>query len=110
MQGSGEMNWNDAEVLLSIKELQELLAWRGRDSRLVRAALAWSRWKKHVLNGLKFRLCRRGAPAEGEPLRILFWLPGGMGDAACAKRLVTAYRSFLLFCQAIHFNFYLPAL
>ena len=89
------MNGDAPDLALHLKEWQELLDWRGRDSRLVRAAFAWSRFKKHFLNELKFRWRRHGAPAEGDPLRVLFWLPGGLGDACCAKRLVTAYRALL---------------
>ena len=99
------MNWNDPQVRLSLKELQEMLAWRGRDSRLVRTAFAWSQWKKSFLQTLKYRLGRfPAAPKEG-PLRILFWLPGGLGDAACAKRVVSAYRARLP--QAV-FDVYVP--
>ena len=47
------MNWNAPEVQLSLQELRETLDWRGRDSRLVRGAFAWSRWKKKFLNTLK---------------------------------------------------------
>ncbi len=89
------MNWNEAETELSLKEWQQILDWRGRDSRLVRISFAWSRWKKHFWNRFKWRMRRQGAPAAGAPIRILFWLPGGMGDACCAKRLVAAYRSLL---------------
>ena len=97
------MNWNDPHVKLSLKEWQELLDWRGRDSRLVRAAFAWSRRKKAFLAQLKN--WRRRLPRPQDPLRVLFWLPGGLGDAACAKRLVMAYRTYLP--QAV-FDVYAP--
>ena len=41
------MNGDAPDLALHLKEWQELLDWRGRDSRLVRAAFAWSRFKKH---------------------------------------------------------------
>ena len=34
------MNWNEAETELSLKEWQQILDWRGRDSRLVRISFA----------------------------------------------------------------------
>lgn len=89
------MNWNAPEVQLSLQELRETLDWRGRDSRLVRAAFAWSRNKKKFLRHLKSRLHGKSVAREENRLHVLFWLPGGLGDAACAKRLVTAYRSYL---------------
>lgn len=88
------MNWNDPHIRLSLKELQETLDWRGRDSRIVRAAFAWSRCKKRWMRRVKQFFAR---PPEGDASapRVLFWLAGGMGDAAGARRLVTAYRAFL---------------
>lgn len=88
------MNWNDPRLRLSLKELQETLDWRGRDSRVVRAAFAWSRCKKRWMRRVKQVFAR---PPEGDASapRVLFWLAGGMGDAAGARRLVTAYRALL---------------
>ena len=88
------MNWNDPHIRLSLKELQETLDWRGRDSRVVRAAFAWSRFKKRWMRRVKQFFAR---PPEGDASapRVLFWLAGGMGDAAGARRLVTAYRALL---------------
>lgn len=89
------MNWNSPEVQLSLQELQQTLDWRGRDSRLVRGAFAWSRCKKRLSYWFKNRFLYKRAPREENRLRVLFWLPGGLGDAACAKRLVSAYRTYL---------------
>ncbi len=100
------MNWNDPAVKLSLKELQELLDWRGRDSRIVRAAFAWSRLKKRATAWLKKCLEKKQISfVADDTLRVLFWLPGGMGDAACSKRLVSAYRARLPKAQ---FEIYAP--
>lgn len=90
------MNWNEPHIRLSLKELQETLDWRGRDSRVVRAAFVWSRFKKRWAGRVKqffARVPRETADASAP--RVLFWLAGGLGDAACARRLVTAYRALL---------------
>lgn len=89
------MNWNAPDIQLSLLELQQTLDWRGRDSRLVRGAFEWSQSKKHFLERFKNHFLRKPAPREKDRLRIFFWLPGGLGDAACAKRLVSAYRTYL---------------
>ena len=87
------MNWNDPQTQLSLKDLQETLNVRGRDSRVVRGAFWWSTFKKQLLAKLSRRL-RRVEP-KGAQVRVFFWLSGGLGDAACAKRLVSAYRQLL---------------
>ena len=91
------MNWNDPRVQLSLKDLREMLDARGRDSRLVRAAFRWSRTKKKFLERTKqwFYGLKSHEDKKGAPIRVLFWLVGGLGDAACAKRLVAAYREML---------------
>lgn len=87
------MNWESPAVLQSLQDLRETLALQGRDSRVVRAALAYSRGKKRILS--KWGQAVRGLVAKQKKnpqrLRVFFWLPGGMGDAACARRLVEAY-------------------
>lgn len=87
------MNWNDPQTQLSLKDLQETLNVRGRDSRVVRGAFWWSTFKKQLLAKLSRRL-RRVEP-KGAQVRVCFWLSGGLGDVACAKRLVSAYRQLL---------------
>ena len=89
------MNWNAPDIQLSLLELQQTLDWRGRDSRIVRGAFEWSHSKKQLLARFKNHFLRKPAPREKDRLHVLFWLPGGMGDVACAKRLVSAYRSYL---------------
>ena len=88
------MNWNDPQIQLRLRELRELWTWRGRDSRLVRAAWGWVRLKKQILNCWKLHLWRAQPPQTGR-LRVLFWLNGGMGDAVCMRRVVAAYRALL---------------
>lgn len=95
MQGSRQVNWNEPHIRLGLKELQETLDWRGRDSRVVRAAFAWSRFKKKWVSRVKQFFARRPQSADASAPLVLFWLAGGMGDAAGARRLVTAYRALL---------------
>ena len=101
------MNWQDPDVQQRIAEWQQLLLvdWRVRESRLVGVAFAWRSCKKKILKRLSWLLRRKKTPVEAEALRVLFWLPGGLGDAACAKRLVTAYRFFL---PQARFDIYAP--
>ncbi len=91
------MNWNSPAVLKSLQDLRETLSLQGRDSRIVRAAFAYSRRKKRVLSALRQTFLGFGGKRSKNPnrLRVLFFLPGGMGDAACARRLVEAYRALL---------------
>lgn len=41
------MNWNDPQTQLSLKDLQETLNVRGRDSRVVRGAFGGARLKNN---------------------------------------------------------------
>lgn len=91
------MNWNSPAVNQSLLDLREALALPGRDSRVVRWAYVYSRYKKQVLSGLRQFCCGLGGKCakKSRCLRIFFYLPGGMGDAACARRLVETYKTFL---------------
>lgn len=83
------MNFEEPHIKISLLDLKQALNLRGRDSRLVRWAMKWSRAKKNFL----FKLRHGGRTVSpGEKLRVLFWLAGGLGDGACARRLVLAYR------------------
>ena len=83
-----------------------MLSLRGRDSRVVRAAFSYVRWKKNILElwrqGWRRLTCRT---VKTENLSVFFWLPGGLGDAACARRLVSAYRALL---PGARFEIYCP--
>lgn len=83
------MNFDEPHIKISLLDLKQALGLRGRDSRLVRWAMKWSQAKKNFLSKL-----RHGGRtvSPGEKLRVLFWLAGGLGDGACARRLVLAYR------------------
>lgn len=83
------MNFEEPHIKISLLDLKQALNLRGRDSRLVRWTMKWSRAKKNFLSKL-----RHGGRtvSPGEKLRVLFWLAGGLGDGACARRLVLAYR------------------
>lgn len=83
------MNFDEPHIKISLLDLKQSLALRGRDSRLVRWAMKWSQAKKNWLD--KFRHGGR-TRRTGKNLRVLFWLAGGFGDAAGARRLVLAYR------------------
>lgn len=83
------MNFDEPHIKISLLDLKQALNLRGRDSRLVRWAMKWSRAKKNFLSKLHYG-GRTVSP--GEKLRVLFWLAGGLGDGACARRLVLAYR------------------
>lgn len=98
------MNWNDPQLLLSLQDLKENLNVRGRDSRVVRAAFAWSEGKKSFVSKLK-QLFYKSYPKDPNRLKVLFLLNGGLGDAVCSKRVVSAYRRLLP--QAI-FEVYSP--
>ncbi|WP_428061237.1 glycosyltransferase family 9 protein [Candidatus Avelusimicrobium stercoris] len=83
------MNFDEPHIKISLLDLKQALGLRGRDSRLVRWAMKWSRAKKNFLSKLR----HGGRTVQpGEKLRVLFWLAGGLGDGACARRLVLAYR------------------
>lgn len=91
------MNWENPSVLQSLQDLRETLGLAGRDSRIVRWACAYSRCKKRILSGI--RQFARGVSGKRSKdvrrLRVFFYLAGGMGDAACARRLVESYKTFL---------------
>ena len=91
------MNWDSPAVKRALTDLQETLFLQGRDSRIVRGAFAYSRLKKRWLaaavQGWR-RLTQKHTKPENR-LKIFFWLPGGLGDAACARRLVDNYRALL---------------
>lgn len=91
------MNWNSPAMKQSLQDLRETLALQGRDSRVVRGAYAYSRYKKRALSGFRQFLYGLGGkrPKNSRRLRVLFYLAGGMGDASCARRLVEAYKTFL---------------
>lgn len=100
------LDFTHPQVQQVFKEAQELMAVRGRDSRIVRAALAYSLWKKRLLARLTQQVRGlSGWQAKRGPLRIFYWLPGGLGDAACARRLVLAYRALL---PQAEFDVYCP--
>lgn len=101
------MNWNSPSVCQSLRDLRETLGLQGRDSRVVRWAYVYSRCKKRVLSGFRQFLCGLGGKRAKNPhrLRVFFYLPGGMGDAACARRLVGAYRALL---PGAEFEIYSP--
>lgn len=83
------MNFDEPHIKISLLDLKQTLGLRGRDSRLVRWAMKWSQEKKNFLSKLR----HGGRTVQpGEKLRVLFWLAGGLGDGACARRLVLAYR------------------
>ena len=83
------MNFDEPHIKISLLDLKQALGLRGRDSRLVRWAMKWSRAKKNFLSKLR----HGGRTVQpGEKLRVLFWLAGGLGDGACSRRLVLAYR------------------
>lgn len=91
------MNWNSPAVSRSLQDLRETLALQGRDSRIVRGACWYSRCKKRALSGFRQFLYGLGGkrPKDSRRLRVFFHLAGGMGDAACARRLVEAYKTLL---------------
>ena len=91
------MNWESPLMWQSLCELEETLFLTGRDSRVVRWAQTYSRGKKQLLARVQqtLRGLTQKKPKDPRRLRIFFWLPGGLGDAACARRLVDAYRAWL---------------
>ena len=100
------LDWKSPQVQLAIQEAQETLQVRARDSRLVRAAFLYSSWKKKIRQEMAQQVRRfTQKQASTNSLRVFFWLPGGMGDALCARRMITAYRELLP--QAL-FEIYCP--
>lgn len=91
MQRVFEMNWNDPKIRLSLKQLQETFQLQGRDSRIVRAAFAYSRWKK----SLPFHFPLFKKTEKNARLKVLFVLAGGVGDMVCAKFLTDRYLDLL---------------
>ena len=91
------MNWDELQIQASLCELQELLFLTGRDSRIVRWAQAYSRFKKKQIFSAQqgLRALTQTQPKDPRKLRVFFWLPGGLGDAACARRVIDAYRTIL---------------
>ena len=95
------MNFEEPHIKIGLLDVKQMLNLRGRDSRVVRWAMKWSRVKKIWL--AKYR--RGGRTVQpGDKLRVLFWLAGGLGDGACARRLVLAYRE-----QMPHAEFFIYA-
>lgn len=97
MQNRTPINWESPLTKQSLLDLQETIFLQGRDSRVVRSAFAYSRLKKQglarVAQGWRGLTQKQKKPSDH--LRIFFWLPGGIGDAACARRLVSAYLSLM---------------
>ena len=90
------LDFTSPAVARALIDVTELLPLFGRDSRVVRAAITYSAWKKRMLAAWAqqiYRFTKRTPRTEN--LRVFFWLPGGLGDAACACRLVRAYRDLL---------------
>ena len=83
------MNFEEPHIKIGLLDLKQSLNLHGRDSRVVRWAMKWSRGKKNWL--AKYRHGGRTVQ-PGDKLRVLFWLAGGLGDGACARRLVLALR------------------
>lgn len=95
MQTSGKINWQSPAVRQIIKETQETLLWLGRDSRIVRVAYAYNHLKKQLFcKGVKQGFFYKQTTKTG-PLKVFFFLAGGLGDAVCASRLVHAYQTLL---------------
>ena len=97
MQTSGKINWQSPTTQQIIKELQENLLLLGRDSRVVRGACAYSRFKKQFFFKIRQQLLRfsHKSVVQTGPLKICFYLAGGLGDAVCASRVVRAYQTLL---------------
>ena len=96
MQTGGRMNWNSPLVERQLLDLKQTWQAPGRDSRVVRAAFAYNRLKKRAIGALSqqcYRFTRRQKP--GPQLRVFLWLAGGVGDVACAQRLVQAYQTYM---------------
>lgn len=91
------MNWESPQIRKSLKELRETLRLEGRDSRVVRASFAYSQNKKRLAEHARQFVRGVFGTKDKDPgrLRVFFWLPGGLGDAACARRLVSAYRELM---------------
>ena len=99
------MNWNNPLVERQLLDLKQTWKAPGRDSRVVRAAFAYNRLKKRVvgaLNQQRYRFSRRQKP--GTQLRVFMWLAGGVGDVACARRLVQAYQAYMPHAQFEVYN------
>ena len=77
------MNFEEPHIKIGLLDVKQMLNLRGRDSRVVRWAMKWSRVKKNWL--AKYRHGGRTVQ-PGDKLRVLFWLAGGLGDGACARR------------------------
>ncbi len=91
------IDWNSAPVKQSLVGLREMLFLQGRDSRVVRYAMAYSSVKKQWLEKIKqsVRGVFKKRPKSPDALHFFFWLPGGLGDAACARRVVSRYLQLL---------------
>ena len=90
------LDFSSPAVDRALLDVTESLHVFGRDSRVVRAAITYSLWKKRTLSSLAqyfYRFTKR--TPKTETLRVFYWLPGGLGDVACARRLVSAYRTLL---------------
>ena len=90
------LDFTSPAVARALVDVTETLHVFGRDSRIVRVAMAYSAWKKRTASLVAqyiYRFTHRTSRIEN--LRVFFWLPGGLGDAACARQLVSAYRALL---------------
>ncbi len=108
MQKHEPVNWASSAVKLALLDAEEVYHAAGRDSRIVRASFIYSTQKKRFLTACKQILYRFTKRQKISPvLRVFFWLPGGVGDAACARRLVSTYRTLLPGAQ---FEIFCPVL
>ncbi len=100
------MNWDNPQLVQSLRELEETIFLQGRDSRIVRGTFVYSRWKKKILNACKQKIYGlfEKCPKPAQQLRVFFWLPGGLGDVACSRRLVSAYQALLPHAQFEIYN------